>query len=48
MDLWNALGISREAGLAAAAVGLLVAVLLAAARLLLSRSERGRGLDLGE
>ena len=48
MDLWSALGVSRETGLAAAAVGLLVAVLLAAARVLLVRGERGRGLDRGD
>lgn len=46
MDLWSALGISRETGLIAAGVGLVAAALIAAANLVLRRRrDPGLGLD---
>jgi hypothetical protein len=47
MDLWGALGLSRDAGLLAAAAGLLVAVALSGAIALRRRRDgRRRGLGL--
>ena len=46
MDLWSALGISRETGLIAAGLGLVVAAAIAAANLALRRRRAaGLGLD---
>jgi hypothetical protein len=43
MDLWGALGVSRETGLLAAGLGLLAALVLAAGIAFRRRSERPGG-----
>jgi ABC-type Fe3+ transport system permease subunit len=49
MDLWSALGVSREAVLIAAVVGLLVAVLVAGSiAFRRRRADREGGLGLGD
>jgi ABC-type nitrate/sulfonate/bicarbonate transport system permease component len=43
MDLWQALGVSREAGLLGAGLGLLTALVLAAGMAIRRRAERPGG-----
>jgi len=48
MNLWDALGVSRETGVMGAVLGFLVALVLAAGIALRRRGERPRGLGLND